>query len=68
LARYKIKTHSGSKRRFYVSGRGKIMRRKCQINNGRRKKRGATLRLFGGKLAVAKGQTKRIRKLMPYNA
>ncbi len=66
MARYKIKTHSGSKRRFYVSGGGKIMRRKCHINNARRKKRGATLRLFAGKLAVPKTQSKRIRKLMPY--
>ncbi|TEU01201.1 MAG: 50S ribosomal protein L35 [Dehalococcoidia bacterium] len=67
MAKYKIKTHSGSKRRFYVSGGGKIMRRKCQINNARRKKRGATLRLFAGKLAVPKGQAKRIRRLMPYH-
>jgi len=61
-----MKTHSGSKRRFYISGRGKILRRKCQINNARRKKRGATLRLFAAKLAVPKAQAKRIRRLMPY--
>lgn len=66
MAKYKIKSHSGSKRRFYVSGGGKIMRRKCHINNARRKKRGATLRLFAGKLAVPKGQSKQIRKLLPY--
>ena len=48
MAKYKIKTHSGAKRRFYVTGRGKIMRRKCEINNSRRKKRGGTLRLFSG--------------------
>ncbi len=66
MAKYKIKSHSGSKRRFYVSGGGKIMRRKCHINNARRKKRGATLRLFAGKLAVPKSQSKTIRRLMPY--
>ena len=66
MAKYKIKSHSGSKRRFYVSGGGKIMRRKCHINNARRKKRGATLRLFAGKLIVPKGQSKSIRRLMPY--
>jgi ribosomal protein L35 len=66
LAKYKIKSHSGSKRRFYVSGGGKILRRKCHINNARRKKRGATLRLFAGKLSVPKGQSKSIRRLMPY--
>jgi large subunit ribosomal protein L35 len=66
LAKYKIRTHSGSKRRFYVSGGGKIMRRKCHINNARRKKRGATLRQFAGKLMLPKAQSKRIRRLMPY--
>jgi large subunit ribosomal protein L35 len=65
--KYKIKTHSGAKRRFYVSGGGKILRRKHHINNARRKKRGATLRLFGDKLAVSKGDSRRIRKLMPYH-
>jgi large subunit ribosomal protein L35 len=67
LAKYKIKTHSGAKRRFYVSGSGKILRRKHHINNFRRKKRSATLRLFARKLDVAKGDAKRIRKLMPYH-
>jgi large subunit ribosomal protein L35 len=67
LAKYKIKTHSGAKRRFYVTGRGKVMRRKCEINNSRRKKRGGTLRLFSGKLVVSKEHAKRIRKLMPYH-
>ncbi len=66
MAKYKIKTHSGAKRRFYVSGGGKILRRKHHINNSRRKKRGATLRLFARKLDVPKGQAKRLRKLMPY--
>ena len=66
MAKYKIKTHSGSKRRFYISGNGKILRRKCHINNARRKKRGATLRLIAGKLAISKGHAKQLRKLMPY--
>jgi large subunit ribosomal protein L35 len=65
--KYKIKTHSGAKRRFYVSGAGKILRRKHHINNSRRKKRPATLRMFDGKLPVAKGDAARIRKLMPYH-
>lgn len=66
MAKYKIKTHSGVKRRFYVTGGGKIMRRKCAINNFRRKKRGGTLRMFTGKLPVSKDHAKRLRKLMPY--
>jgi large subunit ribosomal protein L35 len=67
LAKYKIKTHSGAKRRFYVTGRGKILRRKHHINNARRKKRPATLRLFARKLDVSKGDASRIRRLMPYH-
>jgi large subunit ribosomal protein L35 len=66
LAKYKIKTHSGSKRRFYVSGTGKLLMRKCHINHMRRKKRGGTLRLFHGKLAVSSHNVKRLRRLMPY--
>jgi large subunit ribosomal protein L35 len=64
--KYKMKTHSGAKRRFYVSGGGKILRRKHHINNARRKKRPATLRMFSRKLDVSKGDARRIRKLMPY--
>ena len=63
---YKIKTHSGAKSRFYVSGSGKIMRRKCHINNARRKKRGGTLRLFNGKITVSESVDRSLRRLMPY--
>ncbi len=68
MAKYKLKTHSGSKRRFYISGGGKVLRRKCHINNARRKKRGGTLRLLSDKLPVSKGNVKRLRKLLPYGA
>ena len=66
MAKYKMKTHSGAKGRFYVNGKGKVLRRKININNFRRKKRGETLRLFSRKLAVSPGMAKRVRKLMPY--
>jgi len=66
VAKYKMKTHSGSKGRFYVTGKGKILRRKMHINNFRRKKRGETLRLFSRKMAVSPGTVKRLKRLMPY--
>jgi large subunit ribosomal protein L35 len=66
MAKYKMKTHSGAKRRFYVSGNGKFLRRRANINNFRRKKRGETLRDFPGKVAVSPHIVKRLRKLMPY--
>ena len=67
LKKYKIKTHSGAKARIYVTGGGKLLRRKGNFNHMRRKKRPATLRDMGGKLPVAKGMADRIRKLMPYH-
>ncbi len=67
MAKYKIKTHSGSKRRFYISGTGKLLMRKCHLNHFRRKRRGQTLRLLSGKQSVAKANVKRLRKLMPYS-
>ncbi len=66
MGKYKIKTHSGAKKRFYVTGSGKILRRKCNVNNFRRKKRGETLRLLSDKLAVSPGTVRRLRRLMPY--
>lgn len=67
MGKYKIKTHSGAKKRFYVTGSGKILRRKCNVNNFRRKKRGETLRLMSDKLAVSAGTVRRLRRLMPYS-
>ena len=64
--KYKMKTHSGAKARFYVTGNGKFLRRKIGINNFRRKKRGATLRDISAKLPVSKGDAHRLKKLMPY--
>jgi len=67
LAKYKIKTHSGAKRRFSISGSGKIMRRKIGVNNFRRKKRGQTLRDFADKLEASPADAKRLRRLLPYS-
>ncbi len=67
MAKYKIKTHSGAKRRFSISGSGKIMRRKIGVNNFRRKKRGQTLRDFADKQPVSPHIEKRLRRLLPYS-
>ncbi len=67
MAKYKMKTHSGAKGRFYISGSGKVLRRKININNFRRKKRGETLRLISRKMAVSPGTARRVRRLMPYS-
>jgi large subunit ribosomal protein L35 len=63
--KYKLKTHSGAKARFWITGTGKIMRRKIGANNFRRKKRGETLRDISGKVPLSPHQVKRVRKLLP---
>ena len=64
--KYKIKTHGGAKRRFYVTAKGKFLRRKIGINNFRRKMRGEELRKIGRKVSVSPGTARRLKKLMPY--
>ena len=66
LKKYKMKTHSGAKARFWITGSGKIMRRKIGANNFRRKKRGETLRQMDGKLEVSPHIVKRLKKMLPY--
>lgn len=66
MAKLKLKTHSGVKRRFRVSGRGKIMRRKSHINNARRKKRRAVKGEFDGMRSVDRTFRQRLRRLLPY--
>lgn len=65
-AKYKMKTHSGAKARFKITGSGKILRRKIGSNNFRRKKRGETLREMAGDMAASPHQEKRLRVMMPY--
>jgi len=66
LAKLKLKTHSGAKRRFSVSGRGKIVRRKSHINNARRKKRRAVKSEFDTMRPVHRSFRQRLRRLLPY--
>lgn len=63
---YKMKTHSGAKARFTITGTGKIRRRKIGRNNFRRKKRGETLREMSGTVPLSKDMVKRVRVLLPY--
>jgi len=66
LTKLKLKTHSGVKRRFRVSGGGKIMRRKSHINNARRKKRRAVKSEFHTMQAVHRSFRQRVHRLLPY--
>jgi ribosomal protein L35 len=66
LAKLKLKTHSGVKRRFGVSGGGNIVRRKSHINNARRKKRRAVKGEFDTTRPVHASFRQRVRRLLPY--
>lgn len=62
----KIKTHKGAKRRFKITGTGKIMRTKGMKSHNRRKKSPRTQRAFDKMFEVAASDVKRIRRLLPY--
>jgi len=66
LPKLKLKTHSGAKRRFSVSGGGKILRRKSHVNNARRKKRQAVKGQFDATQPVHRSFRQRLRRLLPY--
>ena len=68
MTKLKLKTHSGVKRRFRVSGRGKIVRRKSHINNARRKKRRAVKNEFHTMQPVHQSYRQRVRRLLPYGS
>ncbi len=62
----KIKTHKGAKKRFHVTGGGKLMRAKCGKSHLRRKKAPRTKRLYDELIPVSAPDRKRIKKLLPY--
>ena len=62
----KIKTHKGAKRRFHITGSGKIMRMKIGKSHLRRRKPARTKRLFDDKIPVNTSDTTRIKRLLPY--
>lgn len=65
--KYKLKTHSGAKKRFKITGRGKILRMKGHRSHLRRKKAPRVRREFRKMLRVAPSDRKRVRRAMPYS-
>ncbi len=61
----KLKTHKGAKRRFHVTGTGKLMRTKGGKSHLRRKKPNATRRLYDNKVPLNPSDIKRVARLMP---
>ena len=62
----KMKTHKGAKRRFHITGTGKVMRMKQGKSHLRRKKPGRTRGLYDAKLEVNPRDVDRLRRLLPY--
>ena len=58
----KMKTHSGAKKRFKVTGSGKLMRRSSNLNHILEKKAPGRKRRLKGETEVTGGKRKHVRK------
>ena len=64
----KQKTHKGAQARLKISGTGKILRRKGNVNNYRRKKHRRSKGQFDEMLVVHPSVRRRLRRLLPYGS
>ncbi|MCW2918469.1 MAG: ribosomal protein [Actinomycetia bacterium] len=60
----KTKTHSGAKKRFRVTGTGKVMRRRANKNHLLEHKATKRTRRLDKDMVLAPGDTKKIKKLL----
>jgi len=60
----KTKTHSGAKKRFKVTGTGKVMRRRANRNHMLEHKPTKRTRRLDGRVVIAKSDEKKIKKLL----
>ncbi len=60
----KIKTHKATAKRFKITGRGKLRRRKQRRSHLRRRKSKRVRRSFSKDLPVAKADRKRVRRIL----
>jgi large subunit ribosomal protein L35 len=68
VAKQKLKTHKGAKRRFKITATGKIMRTKGMKSHNRRKKAPRVKRQFDRMLPLDKADKKRVSRMLPYGA
>jgi large subunit ribosomal protein L35 len=62
----KLKTHKGVKRRFHISGSGKIMRPKGNKSHLRRRKSRRAKGMLDEMMVVHPSVRQRLRRLLPY--
>lgn len=58
----KMKTHSGAKKRYKITGRGKILRRQVNRNHILEKKPSTRTRRLAGEVEVTGGDRDRVRR------
>ncbi len=61
----KLKTHKGAKRRFHITGTGKVMHRKGQISHLRIRMSGRAKHQVGKKQMASDSMQKRVHRLLP---
>ena len=62
----KLKTHKGAKRRFRITGSGKMVRMKGHRSHLRRKKSAKAKRLFSKKIEASPSDVKMLKRALPY--
>jgi large subunit ribosomal protein L35 len=62
----KLKTHKGARRRFHITGTGKVMHRKGSISHLRMRKSKRARRQIDQKVMASDPMQKRVHKLLPY--
>jgi len=62
----KLKTHKGAKRRFHITGTGKILRVKGGKSHFRRRKSRRVKGLFDEMVPLDKADVARIKRVIPY--
>lgn len=66
MAKQKLKTHKGAKKRFKITGTGLIMRTKHNKSHNRRKKDPRIKRQFDRMQPVHEADERRVRRMLPY--
>ena len=62
----KLKTHKGAKRRFRITGTGKLVRMKGHRSHLRRKKTARAKRLFAKKIEASPSDVRMLKRALPY--
>lgn len=66
MAKQKLKTHKGAKKRFKITATGLIMRTKQGKSHNRRKKDPRAKRMFDRMLPLHEADEQRVRRMLPY--